>query len=362
MNRTYLGNRLRCMLAVFAIVLSNSFRMSWAVTIDIVPVGDVGNANDPDTGNLYGGVNYAYGIGTYEVTVDQYTAFLNAVAATDTYGLYTTLMATDLNIAGIARSGASGSYTYSVIGSPNHPVTYVSFGDAARFANWLHNGQPTGLQNAGTTEQGAYTLNGANSEVGLSHITRNANARWFVPSESEWYKAAYYQPASMGGDSDDYWFFPMQTNSPPISDQPPGTTPDNTRVGNFYGEDEEANAYNDGYAATGSTFYYGGQNYLTDVGAYSSSPTFYGTFDQGGNVWEWNEAIRDDMFRAVRGGSWYGNANLLQAPNWGSPYANGEFNSLGFRMATLIPEPNTALLGIIVGALVSALRRRTSGR
>ena len=153
---------------------------SAAVTIDTVPVGNVGNANDPATGNLYGGVSYAYNIGKYEVTVGQYTAFLNAVAATDTYGLYNPSMATDLNIAGIAQSCASGC-TYSVIGSPNHPVTYVSWGDAARFANWLHNGQPTGAQNASTTEDGAYTLNGATSDAALNAVSRNANATWFIP-------------------------------------------------------------------------------------------------------------------------------------------------------------------------------------
>jgi hypothetical protein len=147
-----------------------------AVTIDTVPVGDVGNAND--SGNLYGGVAYGYSIGKYEVTVGQYTAFLNAVAATDTYGLYNPSMATDLNIAGIARPGTSGSYSYSVIGSPNHPATYVSWGDAARFSNWLNNGQPMGAQNAGTTEDGAYTLNGAIDNfllwvwLPLSHVAK----------------------------------------------------------------------------------------------------------------------------------------------------------------------------------------------
>src|SRR3954469_4561908 len=117
-----------------ALVLASAISAS-AITIDTVPVGDVGNPNDPATGNLYGGVNYAYNIGKYEVTVGQYTAFLNAVARTDTYGLYVTLMATDLNVAGIARSGASGSYSYSVIGSPNHPIAWVNWGNAARFAN-----------------------------------------------------------------------------------------------------------------------------------------------------------------------------------------------------------------------------------
>src|SRR6478609_6822544 len=118
-----------------------------AITIDTVPVGDVGNPNDPALPPSLcqcGAVNYAYNIGKYEVTVGQYAAFLNAVAATDTYGLYNSNMATNLNVAGLARSGNPGSYTYSVIGSPNHPITYVSWADAARFVNWLHNGQPTG--------------------------------------------------------------------------------------------------------------------------------------------------------------------------------------------------------------------------
>ena len=119
-------------------------RVRHAITIDTVPVGNEGNSNDGSTG--YGGVAYKYDIGKYEVTVGQYTAFLNAVAKTDTYSLYNLSMATNLNIAGIARSGASGSYSYSVIGSANKPITYVSWGDAARFANWLHNGQPPDLK------------------------------------------------------------------------------------------------------------------------------------------------------------------------------------------------------------------------
>ena len=257
-----------------------------AVTISTVPVGDAGNANDPATGNVFGGVAYAYRIGKYEVTVGQYTEFLNAVAVTDTYELYDLRLWTDLNISGIARSGESGSYTYSVVGSPNHPVTYVNWGNAARFANWLHNGQPTGGQDTTTTEGGAYTLNGATSGTALSTVSRNAAATWFIPSESEWYKAAYYQPAGQGGDADSYWNYPMRTNSAPYSDQPSGATPDNTRVGNFFKNDGMANGYDDGRAVTGAVGNTPGQNYLTDVGAYISSPSHYGTFDQAGNVFE----------------------------------------------------------------------------
>ena len=37
-------------------------------------------------------------------------------------------------------------------------------------------------------ESGAYTLNGATSGI----ITANAGAKVYIPSENEWYKAAYY--------------------------------------------------------------------------------------------------------------------------------------------------------------------------
>src|SRR5262245_17983068 len=123
----------------FAITLSTIASLVWgtshpahAVTIETVPVGDVGNPHDPQTGNLYGSVGYAYNIGKYEVTVGQYAAFLNAVAKTDTYSVYNFSMTDSRVIAGIARSGASGSYSYSVIGSANHPIAMVSWGDAAR--------------------------------------------------------------------------------------------------------------------------------------------------------------------------------------------------------------------------------------
>ena len=168
-----------------------------AITIQTVTIGDPGNPNDSTTGGLYGGVSYTYAIGTYEVTLLQYTAFLNAVGATDTNALYNPSMGTDLNIAGISRSGASGSFAYSVIGDGNRPVTYVSWFDAARFTNWLHNGQPTGLQTASTTENGAYALLGANSGLGFR---KSLGAQYWVPSESEWYKAAYYQPAAAKGE------------------------------------------------------------------------------------------------------------------------------------------------------------------
>jgi formylglycine-generating enzyme required for sulfatase activity len=347
--------------SAFLLIVALTASTAPAVTISTVPVGDVGNPNDPATGNLYGGVDYAYNIGTYEVTVGQYTAFLNAVAATDTNALYNPSMATNLNIAGISRSGASGSYTYSVIGSPNHPVTYVSWYDSVRFANWLHNGQPSGPQSPSTTEDGAYTLNGTTDSGTPLAFTRNAGARWVIPAESEWYKAAYYQPAAAGGDSDEYWAYPMKTNSVPYSDQPPGAAPDNTRVGNFLQDDGVANGYDDGHAVTGLNTYSSSQNYLTDVGAYTSSPSYYGTFDQGGNVYEWNELTPDVNYSPlVRGGSWgfYSVGMLASSPSNVGPLE--EDSTTGFRVAS-VPEPASITL-CLAGVFLLALGRGTSLR
>ena len=51
------------------------------------------------------------------------------------------------------------------------PVTCVTWGDAARFCNWLQNGQPTGAEGNGTTETGANTLSGDTNN--LTTETRN---------------------------------------------------------------------------------------------------------------------------------------------------------------------------------------------
>ena len=124
------------------------------VTVDWVTVGDPGNACDTQSEGCFGAVAYSYQIGKYEVTNAQYVEFLNAKAASDPLGLYDTRMAS--SIAGITRSGISGSYSYSAVaGRENKPVVEVSFYDTLRFANWLNNGQGTG-----DTETGAYTLLG----------------------------------------------------------------------------------------------------------------------------------------------------------------------------------------------------------
>jgi sulfatase modifying factor 1 len=286
--------------------------------VEMVKVGNAGNAPDSTT---YGAVPYEYSIGKYEVTLAQYAAFLNAVAATDTFGLFNEAMETDNNSKGIDQSGISGSFTYAVIGDGARPVTFVSWFDAARFCNWLHNGRPSGAQTAATTENGAYPLNG--ETIGGLTITRNPGARYWIPSEDEWYKAAYHQPAGQGGDVDDYWLYPTKSNAIP-GNTIGVTTPSNHA--NF----ETPNNF---FSVTQSEILDANQNYLTAVGSYPGSGGFYGSFDQGGNVFEWNDAVLAS-FRGLRGGSWFNLKFNLTSSNRNVNNPDIESSNIGFRVAS----------------------------
>jgi formylglycine-generating enzyme required for sulfatase activity len=290
-------------------------------------------------------VAYEYQIGKYEVTNAQYAEFLNAVADTDSNGLYNTSMDTDAR-GGITRTGSSGSFLYSVkTGYENMPVVFVSHLDAQRFANWIHNGQPTGAQGPGTTETGAYT-------VGNLAI-HSSNAAVWLPTVDEWYKAAYYDPSASGPVADDYWLYPTRSDTQPTSATPPSTI---TGAANYLYNDSIANGINGGFAVTQSTSYNSSTNYLSNVGAYSNSASYYGTFDQGGNVWEWNEAVNGSN-RGRLGGAW-GNAEIhLRATNFIVDNPLDEDTDMGFRLATSVPEPSRAML-LLAGVCAMLLRRR----
>lgn len=301
---------------------------SQAATIDTALVG---NVNNPPDANGRGSVAKYFRIATKEVTNTQYVEFLNAVAASDSYGLYRTEMSTELK-GGILRSGSSGSYSYSVK-SPGQsgaydyakkPVMYVSWYDSIRFTNWLHNGQ-----GSGDTETGAYTLLGGTPipSNGAS-ITRNAGARWFLPSEDEWYKSAYHKNDGVTGN---YWDYPTQSDTPPNNLLP------TSDIGN------SANHVNN------SGGYTRGPTYpMTDVGEYPITVGPYGTKDQAGNVFEWTEMLFNVSDRVARGGSWNHFNSDMRFSSFRVFAASLESSTVGFRVAT-IPEPGTLLLGIIGG-------------
>ncbi len=315
MGEHFFCNRMSVLLLVLMAVAVSAQAV---VEIETVPVGNVGNPGEWSGANyggygtddrICGAVDYVYNIGKFEVTVGQYTEFLNAVAASDSVGLYNNSMD------GISRSGNYGSYTYSVsVNWANRAVNEIDWGDAVRFANWMHNGQPTGPQDLTTTEDGSYFLNGATSTAGLQAVTRRADATWVIPTEDEWYKAAYH---ANDGATGNYFDYPTGTDTIPsnvLVDPDPGNT-----------------ATYDGASPT-------------EVGDHENSASPYGAFDMGGNLVEWNEAILDTSYRGMRGGSYLTPELLLRAGHRGPlnhPIAEGP-NS-GFRVA-VVPEPATLSL------------------
>jgi formylglycine-generating enzyme len=278
---------------------------SASITMDWVNVGNPGNAADPATGSLYGAVAYAYQIGKHEVTNSQYGAFLNAKGASNSGAIYNSSMTGT----GITQNGSSGSFNYSVTsGFENKPVVHVSWFDAARFANWMMNGQ-----GGGDMETGAYTLNGATSGI----ITANIGAQVYIPTENEWYKAAYYNAATTS-----YSLYPNGQDTITTADA------------NYGG-------------AVGST---------TDVGN-TGDGSSYGTFDQGGNVWEWNDAVISGSSRGLRGGSFGNGEGALRASFRLSNDPTSELNNIGFRVAS-VPEPTSLLLTMLAGGVMLARRKR----
>ena len=280
------------------------------LAMSMVTVGNFGNAADTNTGSLYGAVPYFYQIGAYDVTGSQYTAFLNAVGSTDTYALYNASMGTDTRVAQISQSGSPGTYTYAVMNSTGQrPISYVSWFDCARFSNWMSNGQPSGAQVSTTTENGAYNVDGVTLGNAVAKNVTNPNTglapTFRIPLENEWYKAAYYKGGSTNAG---YWTYATRSNAAP------GTT-----IGS---SPNQAN-------------YDQPLGHATDVGSFSGSGCFYGTFDQSGNVYQWNDLDgTTGSYRGQRGGGWINGSVNVSSSNFGSIAPSVEFNIVGFRLAS----------------------------
>ena len=291
-----------------------------ATIIETVAIGNPGNPDDTHEEG-YGGVSYAYNMGKYEVTAGQYTVFLNAVAGIDNYGLYNTTMWSSTDGCRIERYAGSGTvadpYQYRV--DPyweNRPVNYVSWGDAARFANWLHNGR-----GSGDTEDGAYFLDGVTGDAALLAVTREADWEWAISSEDEWYKAAYHKNDGATGN---YFDYPTNVDSPPSYEL---TDPD---LGN-----------NATFRAANGDYTIGSPDWRTEVGAHENSESPYGTFDQGGNMWEWNETVVSGG-RNLRGGSYVSGFDAMLASNRTyNEYPASEFNKIGFRVTSAVPQASS---------------------
>ena len=265
-------------------------------TIDFVNIGNAGNAADT-TG--YGAVPYEYRAGVNEISQND-----------------------------IAKATASGMA--NVTAGPwtgNQPAATISWYEAAAFVNWL---------NTSTGKTAAYDLawNGSAWSMNLwssgqawtaggENLYRNKDAFYFLPSENEWYKAAYYNAAGTN-----YFLYPTASDSAP------------TAVAS--GTDAGTAVYN-GVASVPAI--------VDSVGGLSP----YRTMGQGGNVWEYNESAFDgtnrtpDENRVVRGGNWFYTESDLRSSFRGSDGPTNESDSIGFRVAS-VPEPSTYALLLMTGA------------
>lgn len=292
-----------------------------AFSVDFVTVGDPGNAADTGTTGSYfapnGGVAYEFRIGTHEISRDM-------IAKASTMG--------SLGITLWDMTSFGGN-----VGT--HPATGVSWNEAARFVNWL---------NTSTGHQAAYKFAlqpgdagyDANANINLWTVAdagydsanpyRNALAYYFLPSEDEWYKAAYYS-----GSGTTYYDYALGSDTIPTA------------------------------VAGGVTGVVYSQSLSTgpvDIDI-AGGPSYYGTEGQNGNVMEWMESAVNapndspSETRSFRGGFWYFSESALRSSNqfWGDP--SYEDLIIGFRVAS-VPEPTAAMRMFVAGGALLCRRRR----
>ncbi len=321
----------RAVVGVLAFVAATLSASAFGVTINYQTIGNAGNAKNPVTSR--GSVATEFRIQKNEVTNSQYAEFLNSQGKSNINGIYNSLMGTDSANGGISQSGSTGNFTYSVKSNmASRPVNYVHWFSAARFTNWLHNGQLT----SATTETGAYTL--ANAVSGSTKV-RNANANTYLPNQNEWEKAAYY-----AGTGSVYTLYPTNSNTLPTASLSNGTNMAN---------------YNNVTPT------------LLNAGSYASTASFYGIQDMSGNASEWIEMTVASSTALVMGGG-FNSATLgmkSSSDSIGGLAKNSTManSANGFRVAAApvaVPEPETialAAMGIasLVGMeLVQRNRRR----
>lgn len=292
------------------------------ITISQAHVGNPGNKPDSSLKTNYGAISYNYWIGTDEITAQQYCSFLKSVACQgDPHHLYDRRMSSDERVKCIIPIfDIHGTIVdYSVIpGRENLPITYVSWYSGARFCNWLENNQPRGNETSDTTEDGVYTFSG--EEI----INFQQQNRYHIPTEDEWYKAAYYNKGILTPNGGLYW------NYPTCSDLFPGNSTNSPSL-------NQAN-----YQISSGWWNHPSCQkdppYITAVETFKESPGPYGTYDMGGNVAEWTSACDKNGLSIARGGSWQSQYHTLKSNDLERESRTGYdpskgYNFIGFRIA-----------------------------
>ena len=323
--------------------------VAYGVTVDWATVGNAGN---PANVNGWGAVSDTFLISAIETTNTQYAEFLNTVdrSGLNPNGVYDPMMGSD-SLGGISfNSGAPSGAKYAVkagapAGSPagtsyaQMPVVFVTWFSAARFTNWLQNGQQA---NSASMEDGTYPLHNQTSGP-IPSRNSGTGSQVALPSRDEWYKSAFYNQAS-------YLTWPCQSNQPPTN-----TVTDLLRPC----------AANFGGAATPTVG-------PINVGSYRNTQSPYGLFDMLGNVTEYTDTAGTEAEAGrvqVFGGSWA--TPLSEMTKWSAlapPVFRGPTNptgQIGFRVATVqaVPEPSAAaLLAVAAGFAAWRIRRTRPAR
>lgn len=254
--------------------------------LNLVPIGHPGNPADTIdcstqlTGNTFrncGSVPYNYQISRYEITNEQYAEFLNAVDphGSNPLGLFPGF--DSLPNAGITRDGLVAGNHYRVKPNfANKPTTMIRWIDAARFVNWLAHDRPSGPEAHTLLDDGSYDLSSNPPQ-------RQPNARWAIPSEDEWYKAAYYDPTKNG--TGGYWKYATRSDdlpNPAICNSTGDITNPGSNVANHFTLGN--------YLAYPGCNWNGSLSNVTTIGS-TGNQSFYGTADQSGNVVEWIDLV-----------------------------------------------------------------------
>ena len=342
------ANRLRLLAAALIVAVWAAQPLPAQVTFDWAIVGNPGNAPDTlvmnkgsaaDYTTGYGSVGYTYQISKYDVTNSQYTQFLNAAdpSGSNTTKIYDARMsAANLGLAytgGINFNAAATSGSkYSVkTGQESFPATWIRWDSGGRMVNWLANGQ-----GSGSTESGVYDMSVLTSGF-ATPPTRAPGATIFLPSENEYYKAAYYDPTKSGIGG--YWQYGVMSDTAPVGVAPSG----GSKSANIGNGNSGGGSTADTMATTGAAFSTS-VNYLTNVGAYATATSYYGLYDTEGLLYNWTEATRTSFGNQLpiyRGGSWrYGDQSDGAAyRNIYSGAAVASYAWYGLRIASLPSAP-----------------------
>lgn len=256
-----------------------SAEMIQGINMDFVPIGNACNIADYTN---RGAVDYEFSIGKYEVTNAQWYTFISLVGA--------------------PTGNLSNAYDQSSYWTgANVPTTNVSWYEAAQFCNFLTSGDKS---------LGAYIFNNTGDFLGVDRAMAQAiyGSIYVLPTEHEWYKAAYYTGSS-------YSLYANGLDTILLAD----------------------NGWN----------YIGGSyNEPWDVGTGTQEQN--GTFDMMGNVYEWMESpwSLGESNRVVRGGVYNDSFELLSSYNQYrlSIVPDYEASSVGFRVVEVIPVPGSFIL------------------